>query len=350
MKLLFVLLVLLAGRSIAQPGLTGTYYAGTNFERKVLTRVDPQLNFNWAVESPAPGMPSSYYSIRWTGKILAPATGQYRFYAKVDDGIRIWVGNQKIMDSWQLNDSKDFTGSIVLEAGRYYDLRIDYFNDLLEGEIKLFWQRPDAKQTTPEPVTAQFFFRKAPPATPPKIPVKPVAKAPVVVVNLPKVALPKTAVPPTPKPVLARELPKKRIVKDSLNASAIPAPATTSEPPTNIEPDTMFNLRQRNIPFEQGSYILLPDAFPELDQLITVLKKHPLWNIRVAGYTDNVGDPQLNLTLSEYRAKVVANYLVKKGIANERITTAGYGGARPVNSNKTEGDRRENRRVVITRQ
>ena len=91
-----VLLWLMAGPIMAQQGLKGEYYTGTNFNRKVFTRVDRQLTFSWGRDdSPGPGMPHSYYSIRWTGKLFAPTTGQYRFYAKVDDGIRIWVDNQK---------------------------------------------------------------------------------------------------------------------------------------------------------------------------------------------------------------------------------------------------------------
>ena len=90
---------LIVGLAVAQPGLKGEYYTGTDFGRKVMTRIDPQIRFDWSARDPAPGIPHSYYSIRWTGKLLAPATGQYRFYAKVDDGIRIWVGNQKVMDS-----------------------------------------------------------------------------------------------------------------------------------------------------------------------------------------------------------------------------------------------------------
>ena len=342
------LLWLVGGSLLAQPGLIGEYYTGTNFERKVFTRVDPQLNFNWEGGSPGPSMPHSYYSIRWMGKLLAPATGEYKFFAKVDDGIRVWVGGKKVVESWQLNDSQHFSGSIVLKAGTLYDLRIDYFNDRHGGEIQLFWQRPGGNRAVMnrfdalgEPITAQYFFQKTTVIDPPKIPAKPVVKKPLITTNLPKA---------TPKPVPARPLPAKQIITDSLSVRATPTKPPASEPPSNIPPDTSFNLRQRNIPFEQSSYVLLPEAAIELDQLIGVLKKHPDWRISVAGYTDNVGDPRLNVALSEFRARVVAHYLTQHGIADDRINTIGYGDARPYSSNKTEEDRRENRRVVITRQ
>ena len=344
----------MAQQTLAQSGLTGTYYTGTNFEHKVLTRLDPQLNFNWSEGSPAPGLPHSYYSIRWTGKLRAPATGQYTFYAKVDDGIRIWVGNQKVMDSWQLNDSQHYTGRVVLEAGKYYDLRIDYFNDMLGGRLELFWQRPDAKASitssigTPgEPITAEFFFQKAPPTAPPP---KPAPVRPVVASTPPKAVPNKPVAVVKPKPIPSPSVPKKATGNDTVRATYVPIQKPTAEPPVDMKPDTTFNLRQRSIQFEQSSYVLLPESSAELDQLVVVLKKHPGWRINVAGYTDNVGDPRLNLALSEYRAKIVAHYLVRQGIADDRITTAGYGSSRPFADNATEDGRTQNRRVVITRQ
>jgi len=78
------------------------------------------------------------------------------------------------------------------------------------------------------------------------------------------------------------------------------------------------------------------------------LKKNPLWHIDVAGHTDNVGDPRLNLALSENRAKVVSNYLMRRGIADDRLIATGYGGTRPIADNSTEGGRSKNRRVEIT--
>lgn len=78
------------------------------------------------------------------------------------------------------------------------------------------------------------------------------------------------------------------------------------------------------------------------------LKANPQYHIHIAGHTDNVGDPRLNLVLSEQRAKVVATYLTRRGIAEERITTEGVGSKQPLGDNTTEGERSKNRRVEIT--
>ena len=352
------LLWLLTTVAQAQPGLKGEYYVGTNFERKVFTRIDPQLSFNWLDRSPAPGIPHSYYSIRWTGKLLAPATGEYYFYAKVDDGIRIWVGNQKVMDSWQLNDSKSFTGNITLKAGQYYDLRVDFFNDMLEGEIFLYWQRPDRKRiildrfTTPgEPITAQYFFQKVlPPSriTVIKEPIKPVSATPAIVASTPsKTLTPKRPVIAKPKPALNPTPPRTTTVATTTPASpAKPTALAPSEPKPELTAGKTFVLR--SVQFEQSSYILLPESSAELDNVVQAMKANPAWQIDVAGHTDNVGDLRLNRALSENRAKVVANYFTRRGISDDRITTKGYGGTRPIADNAIEIERSKNRRVEIT--
>ncbi|RYF62604.1 MAG: signaling protein, partial [Cytophagaceae bacterium] len=224
----------------AQQGLKGEYYTGTNFEHKVFTRMDPQLNYNWRGRSPAPGLSESYYSIRWTGKLLAPASGEYRLYAKVDDGIRIWVGNKLVVNSWQLNDSKDFSGRVILEAGQFYDLRIDYFNDMLEGEIYLYWQRPDANKTSLNPfnqtgelITTNYFFQKPSPARVSLIRIPPpAAPKPVVsVVRTPVKVIPlKQVVRVTPKPILSPPSPKTATTSTPIIAAPSPGPTAALEP------------------------------------------------------------------------------------------------------------------------
>ena len=78
------------------------------------------------------------------------------------------------------------------------------------------------------------------------------------------------------------------------------------------------------------------------------MRANPQWSVLISGHTDNVGDSRLNLALSENRAKVVANYLIRQGIADERITTEGFGGKRPIANNSIESKRSKNRRVEIT--
>jgi outer membrane protein OmpA-like peptidoglycan-associated protein len=97
--------------------------------------------------------------------------------------------------------------------------------------------------------------------------------------------------------------------------------------------------------FRQGQYALLPASYPELDRLAAALRDNPSVRIEIRGHTDNVGDPRLNQALSEHRALVVTNYLVRKGVTEDRITHRGFGGSQPVRGNDTEADREQNRRV-----
>ena len=330
----------------AQQGLKGEYYTGTNFNHKVFSRIDPKINFDWTAHNPGPGILHSYYSIRWTGKLLAPISGTYTFNAKVDDGIRVWVGNKKVMESWQLNDSESFRGSVVLEAGKYYDLRVDYFNDMMGGEIQLFWVLPNAPKlifngtSNPgEPITAQYFFQKAPPVVvPPKPNPIPVIKP---VSNRPKPVIPKPTLPVTKNPIIQTELATHTVAK-----VVVSPPVRTTNPFDTHKSGETFVLP--HVQFEQSSYTLLPESSAELDQLMAALKENPHWHIDVAGHTDNIGDPRLNLALSENRAKVVSTYLIRHGIADDRLTAKGYGGTRPIADNTIETERRKNRRVEIT--
>ena len=73
----------------------------------------------------------------------------------------------------------------------------------------------------------------------------------------------------------------------------------------------------------------------------------PAVRVRVAGHTDNVGDPESNQQLSEERARAVRDYLVAGGIDGDRIESLGYGDRNPVASNATAEGRQRNRRIVL---
>lgn len=102
-----------------------------------------------------------------------------------------------------------------------------------------------------------------------------------------------------------------------------------------------------NLHFETGKADITPDSETALNEAVAALKEHTDWNIRVEGFTDNVGTKEANLKLSTDRAEAVMNWLVDHGIDRARLSAKGYGESRPVASNSTEGGRAKNRRVEL---
>ncbi len=101
----------------------------------------------------------------------------------------------------------------------------------------------------------------------------------------------------------------------------------------------------KNIFFETGAYELKSISEPELQKLIDLMTENPAIRIEISGHTDNVGSADSNLVLSGNRAKAVANYLIGKGITQDRISHKGLGDQQPVASNDTEEGRAQNRRT-----
>jgi OOP family OmpA-OmpF porin len=81
--------------------------------------------------------------------------------------------------------------------------------------------------------------------------------------------------------------------------------------------------------------------------VITILKKNPGMRLEIQGYTDDRGSMDMNQRLSEDRARSVSEYLIRKGIAADRLKWMGYGQDRPVASNETAEGRKQNRRVEL---
>lgn len=101
------------------------------------------------------------------------------------------------------------------------------------------------------------------------------------------------------------------------------------------------------VTFDVGSYTLKPEFRATLDDVAASMVKYPNSLIDVYGHTDSTGSDAFNQTLSENRARTVANYLTSRGVAAARIRSQGYGETMPVADNATEDGRRKNRRVEI---
>lgn len=140
-------------RSILQPGsgsgLLGNYFdvaSGT-----VVTRVDPQVDFDWDTDSPVAGVAHDHFSIRWDGFVEAPNSEPCNLQVVSDDGARLWFDGTLLIDGWTDRGATADTARVVLEAGRRYALRLEYFERTEEAIAKLRWSSPSIPfQSIPE--------------------------------------------------------------------------------------------------------------------------------------------------------------------------------------------------------
>ena len=88
------------GRLVYKPGLVGEYFADEAGQKKVLTRRDYTVDFNWGLGSPAPEVPVDHFSVRWQGSLIVPQNGVYTLSVRADDGARVYIGGKKILDTW----------------------------------------------------------------------------------------------------------------------------------------------------------------------------------------------------------------------------------------------------------
>lgn len=125
-------------------GLTGFYFSDKNLTNQVLTKVDPMINFQWGSGKADQSLPGAdNFSVRWTGQVSAPTTGSYTFYTKSDDGIRLWVNNNLIIDRWDAHNkySEQISTPITLTAGNN-PIKIEYYDGWGEAVIEMRWSGP----------------------------------------------------------------------------------------------------------------------------------------------------------------------------------------------------------------
>ncbi|MEA3345320.1 MAG: PA14 domain-containing protein [Chloroflexota bacterium] len=125
---------------ISFPDWRAEYFNNTTLSgTPVLRRNDPQINFDWGVDSPGPGVDSDNWSVRWIRTQHFDA-GTYRFTATVDDGIRVWVDGTPVIDEWWEHPARSFSGDITLAAGDH-SLRVEYYEKGGFAVAKLSWEK-----------------------------------------------------------------------------------------------------------------------------------------------------------------------------------------------------------------
>ena len=124
-------------------GIKGEYYNNTDFSGDpALTRIDPQINFDWGLGVPDEAITNEdSFSIRWTGELEIPASGEWTFWINTEDTFRLWVNGQLLIDENTVGVVGWFDGTINLEAG-FYPIVMEQLDTGNIAQAKLLWQGP----------------------------------------------------------------------------------------------------------------------------------------------------------------------------------------------------------------
>ncbi|MBC1241780.1 PA14 domain-containing protein [Nostoc sp. 2RC] len=120
-------------------GLQGEYFDNADFTNLKLTRTDSTVNFLWGSGSPSPVIAPDSFSVRWTGQVEAKYSETYNFYTRSDDGVRLWVNNQQLINNFVNQSATELVGSIALVAGQKYDIKLEYFDNAYSALSQLSW-------------------------------------------------------------------------------------------------------------------------------------------------------------------------------------------------------------------
>lgn len=130
------------------PDWRGQYWANRGLNGDpVFARNDAELDFAWGEGAAAPGMPADSFSARWT-RTRSFNAGLYRFHALVDDGIRVWVDDRLVIDSWRDGSIREVTGDVTLTSGDH-KIKVEYYERTGEARARVWWNRISQPVPTP---------------------------------------------------------------------------------------------------------------------------------------------------------------------------------------------------------
>jgi hypothetical protein len=141
-------------------GLWAEYFDDLNFSGTRLARIDPTVNFDWGGGPPDPALGADMFSVRWTGQVQPRFSGRFTFFTRTDDGVRLWVDNQFLIDNWTDHGPTEDSGGLNLEAGRRYDLRMEYYENGGGAVATLSWAAADLPKEI-IPATQLYANRQA---------------------------------------------------------------------------------------------------------------------------------------------------------------------------------------------
>jgi beta-glucosidase len=125
----------------AVAGLLGEYYDNVTLDGEpVVVRVDSTIDFGWTLSSPDPErLPRDFYSVRWTGTLTSPVSGPVRLGVDANDGYRLHLDGELLIDNWTKASHRLVTAQVVLEEGREYPIRLEYAEPTGDTKFRLVW-------------------------------------------------------------------------------------------------------------------------------------------------------------------------------------------------------------------
>jgi beta-glucosidase len=132
---------LFADENQKQSGLKAEYFDNKNLSGKPkFARVDKNINFKWGNDGPGNGIGDDLFSVRWTGYIKAPKTGDFIISTVSDDGIRFWFEDKLVMEDWTQHAPLTKSFNAHLEKDKLYKIKFEYFENAGGAEAVLGWK------------------------------------------------------------------------------------------------------------------------------------------------------------------------------------------------------------------
>ena len=132
-------------------GLQAQYFDNMNFTDLKLTRTDATVDFDWGGGTPHSSIGVDSFTVRWQGKVEPQYSQTYTFYTQTDDGVRLWVNGQLVIDKWIDQGPTEWSGQIALTAGQRYDIVMEFYENGGGAMSRLSWSSASqAKQIIPQ--------------------------------------------------------------------------------------------------------------------------------------------------------------------------------------------------------
>ncbi|MEM6261949.1 MAG: PA14 domain-containing protein [Bacteroidota bacterium] len=331
-------------------GLMATYYHGRWYQQEILSRIDPEVNFDWGNASPDHKLDEDYFFVRWEGKLYTPESGLYTFTLAADEGVKLWVQGKLLIDAEEQSVEGSLSAEIYLDGRQLHDIKLEYQEQEGKAYVRLYWQFGNFAPMT---IISQRFLFNFP---------EPKEEAgsywDQLVRSLQEAyeGIVEWWYEEEDQPTITSQdaWPHPPLQPDTLGLLHDPPPDQQSahrKPKKSMERFEGLTsgqvVRLQTLLFAPSKYELNPTSLEELDKLAATLLHYKSLSVEIAGHTDQHPKSSVkgNLQLSEYRSQAVVEYLIEKGVSEERLEAKGYGGTQPVASNATLEGRKKNRRV-----